>query len=205
MLTLWGRLNSINVQKAVFALEEIGTPYQRIDAGRGFGVNDTPEYGAMNPNRLVPVLKDGDFVLWESHAIVRYLAAKHPASGLMPEDLQVRADADRWMDWMHTAFNPAFGVAFHGLVRSPGSQRQEAIQDSLSKSEEMAAILDAHLADRAYVAGEAFSMGDIPVACGAHRWFNLPTEKAPRPHMQRWYDEIMTRPAARRVLTLPIT
>jgi glutathione S-transferase len=205
MLTLWGRLNSINVQKVVLALEEIGAPYERIDAGRGFGVNDTPAYEAMNPNRLVPVLKDGDFVLWESHAIVRYLAAKHPGSGLMPDDLKLRADADRWMDWMHTAFNPAFGVAFHGLVRSPGSQTQSAIEESLTKSEEMAAILDARLADRPYVAGDAFSMGDIPVACGAHRWLNLPADKAERPHLRRWYARIMARPAAQRVLTLPIT
>src|SRR5215203_5497868 len=134
MLTLWGRVNSINVQKVHWRLEELGLAYDRIEAGREFGVVDTPEYRRMNPNGLVPTIEDDGFVLWESNAIVRYLAAK-------------RADADRWMDWQATTFTPATGPAFHGLIRTASEQRDaSAIAQSIAKAEPMAALLDAHLA-----------------------------------------------------------
>ncbi len=206
MLTLWGRLNSINVQKVVWALEELGLPYERTDAGRGFGVVDTPEYGVLNPNRLVPTLRDGDFVLWESNAIVRYLAANHDAGGLWPADLRVRADADRWMDWQTTTFGPAMGPAFHGLIRTaPEKQDRAAIAASIASAEPMAALLDVHLADRPYVAGDAFTMGDISAGAAAHRWLNLPIERQARPNIERWHGQLLERPAAAKVLVAPIT
>lgn len=204
-VTLWGRLNSVNVQKVAWALEEAALPYRRIDAGERFGGNDTPEYRAMNPNGLVPVIEDDGFVLWESNAIVRYVAAKAPASGLQPTDLRARADADRWMDWAITSFIPAVRPAFMGLVRAPGSVPEAEIARAVEEAQALAAILDSHLAARPYLAGDAFTMGDIPLGCGAHRWLNLPLDRAPAPRLERWYASLAARPAAAGVLTLPIT
>jgi glutathione S-transferase len=205
MIRLWGRKNSINVQKALWCIEELGLPYERIDAGRGYGVTDTPEYRSMNPNGLVPTIEDDGFVLWESNAIVRYLSNKHAQGALWPTEPKQRADADRWMDWQATAFTPAFGPIFHGLVRTPGSRTREEIEAAIAASENFAAILDARLADRAYVAGDRFTMGDIPAGAAAFRWLNLPIERRRLPHLERYVKELLARPAAQKVLILPLT
>ena len=206
MLKLWGRLNSINVQKAVLALEELGLAYERTDAGLQFGINRTPEYLAMNPNGLVPTLDDDGFVLWESNAIVRYLCAKHSAGKLWPEDLKVRADADRWMDWQTATLSSAMGAGFMGLVRLPPEKRNpEAIADSLAKTTKLVGMLDAHLAGRDCIAGAEYGMADIVLAPIMHRWFNMPCDRAAAPNAERWYAKLMHRPACARVLTLPIT
>src|SRR5829696_9275573 len=126
MLTLWGRVNSINVQKVHWCLKELGLAYDRIEAGREFGVVDTPEYRRMNPNGLVPTIEDDGFVLWESNVIVRYLAARHGAGRLYPDDLRVRFDAERWMDWQATTLWPALRPVFIGLVRTPVAERDSS-------------------------------------------------------------------------------
>ena len=205
MITLWGRKNSINVQKALWCIEELGLAYERIDAGRGYGVTDMPAYGRMNPNRLVPTIEIDGFVLWESNTIVRYLSAIHSPGQLWPTDPKVRADADRWMDWQATAFTPAFGPVFHGVVRTPGSRSREEIEAAIAASENYAAILDAQLADRRYVTGETFTMGDIPAGAAAFRWLNLPIERQPRPNVERYVADLLSRPAAQKVLILPLT
>ncbi len=204
MITLWGRINSVNVQKVVLALEETALPYRRIDAGRGYGVTDTPEYRAMNPNALVPVIEDGGFVLWESNAIVRYLAARAPGSGLLPEDLRARADADRWMDWASGTLIAGMGDAFHGIVRGPGSRPPEAVAASVAATERAFDILEERLAGRPYLAGEAFTVADIPAGCAAHRWLNMPVERASRPRLEAWYGRLRERPASAAALLLPI-
>ena len=195
MLKLWGRANSINVQKALYCIEELGLPYERIDAGRGYGVVDTDEYRAMNPNSLVPTLQDGDFVLWESNS----------DGDLWPRDLCVRAAADRWMDWQQTSITPAISTAFHGLVRTPGSRTPQDIDESAAKTDALFLILDAHLAGRTWLEGERFSMAECVIAPAVHRWLNMPVQHSDIPHVRRWYDAIMSRPAAQRVMTLPIT
>ena len=206
MLTLWGRLSSINVQKVVWALEELGLAYQRNEAGGPFGVVDTPEYRRLNPNGLVPVVEEDGFVLWESNAIVRYFCAKDGAGGLLPDDLRVCADADRWMDWQATTFTPATHQAFHGLIRTAPEKRDPAaIAASVAKTEPMAALLDAHLAERPYVTGDAFTMGDIAVGAAAHRWLNLPIERETRPNVEAWYARLKARPGAQQILQLPVT
>ncbi len=206
MLTLWGRTNSINVQKAHWCIEELGLPYRRIDAGREFGIVDTPEYRRMNPNALVPTIEDDGFVLWESNAIVRYLAAKHATGTLWPDDPRVRADADRWMDWQATAFTPAQGPAFHGLVRTAPDKRDSvAIAQAIAKSEPFAALLDTHLAERRFVTGDAFTAGDVAVGAAVHRWLNLPISRERRPNIERYHGELLRRPAAAKVLVTPIT
>ena len=206
MLRIWGRLSSVNVQKVVWCADELGLDYERRDAGGKFGVNDTPEYLAMNPNGLVPVIEDGGFVLYESNAIVRYLAAR-ASSGLFPSDLRKRADVDRWMEWQSTNYTPAMGPAFWQLVRTPADKRDAAaVEASRAKSEKLTGVLDAHLAGRAYLSGDAFTAADLVVACAAHRWLHLPLQREPRPHVERWYAQLKARPASRQVTSqVPIT
>jgi len=122
MLKIWGRVNSVNVKKALWCAEELGLKYERVDAGMQFGVTKTPEYLRMNPNSLVPTIEDDGFVLWESHTIVRYLSAKHSMGKLHPSDLKARADAERWMDWAFT-FQTAMRAVFWGLIRTPAEKR----------------------------------------------------------------------------------
>ena len=205
MLTIWGRLTSVNVQKVVLAADELGLPYQRREAGGAHGIVGTPAYRAMNPNGQVPVIEEDGFVLWESNAIVRYLAASHGEGSLWPREPRARADADRWMDWQTTEWTPGMRDAFWNLVRTPPERRDAAaLKASFEASEARAAILDAHLAGRRFVAGDALTMGDIALLCAAHRWLNLPAERVDRPHLRRWYEALMARPSARATLLLPI-
>ncbi len=206
MLKFWGRLSSINVQKVVWAALEAGVAFERADAGAAFGVVDTAWYGALNPNRLVPVIDDDGFVLWESNVIVRYLCAKYAPGRLYPDDLKLRFDAERWMDWQQTTLNPAGRDAFMQLVRTPADKRNAAlIEQSRAKSEPLLRMLDAHLASRRYLTGDEFTMADIPIGCQVHRWYGLPLERPAVPDLTRWYEDVSTRAAARSVLTLPIT
>ena len=206
MLKIWGRVNSVNVKKALWALEELGLKYERIDAGMEHGVNTTPEYRRMNPTGLVPTIEDDGFVLWESNAIVRYLAAKHAAGSLWPDDLRARADADRWMDWKHTTFWPAIRTLFLGLMRTaPDKRDPRALEESRLKTAEVLGILDAHLKTREYLAGDAFTMGDIPLGCGIWRWMALPIERPALPNVQRWFDSLARRPAYKKTVMLPLS
>ena len=204
MLKLWGRLNSLNVQKVVLALEEAGVAYERTDAGLQFGINKTPEYLAKNPMGLVPLFEDGDFVLWESNAITRYICAKYMPA-LYYNDLQARADAERWMDWQAT-LNGALVPAFYNLVRAEPSKRDmSAVEASLQKTAELFAMFDAHLRGRDFVAGQQFGFGDLGLAPIVHRWLHMPCERASIPHVEAWYQRLMQRQAFKRVLTLPLS
>jgi glutathione S-transferase len=206
MLVIWGRSNSVNVQKVLWCCEEMALEYERRDAGAAFGVVDTPAYRRLNPNGLVPTIEDDGFVLWESHAIVRYLAAKHAQGGLWPADPKSRADADRWMDWKHTTFWPAIRTLFLGLVRTaPEARDAKALEDSRLKTAEVLRIADAALARRAYLGGDALTMGDIALGCGIWRWMALPIERPPLPNVQRWFESLAQRPAYRKIVMLPLT
>ena len=151
MLKIWGRTNSVNVKKALWAAEELGLKYERVDAGMQFGVTKTPEYLKMNPTALVPTIDDDGFVLWESHSIVRYLAAKHAPGTLCPADPKARADAERWMDWAFT-FQNAMRNVFWGLIRTPPEKRDpKAIEEGRKKSIELLAIPESILSKKAYI------------------------------------------------------
>lgn len=200
MLTIWGRISSVNVQKVAWCADELGLPYERRDVGGKFGGNDTPEYLAMNPNGLVPVIEDEGFVLYESNAIVRYLCAKHGARSMWPEDLRARADVDRWMEWQSTGYTPAMWGAFWQLIRTPAEKRDAGlIESSRAKTEKLSGILDAHLAGRRFLAGDDFTAADVVVGCAAHRWLNLPISRQARPNLERWYADLKSRPASRQV------
>jgi glutathione S-transferase len=206
MLVIWGRDNSVNVQKVLWCCAEMALGYERIDAGGAFGVVNTPPYRSLNPNGLVPTIDDDGFVVWESHAIVRYLAAKHAAGSLWPNDLKTRAEADRWMDWTHTTFWPAIRTLFLGLIRTPPEQRDaRALEESRLKTAEVLRVVDARLQTADYLAGETFTMGDIPLGCGIWRWMALPIERPPLPGVERWFESLARRPAYRQIVMQPLS
>ncbi len=204
MLQLWGRLSSINVRKVVLCAQVLGLELPRTDAGLAHGIVDTPDYRQRNPNGLVPLLQDGDFTLWESNAIVRYLCAREKR--LYPDDLRQRFDAERWMDWQQTTLNPAGSPGFKQWIRTPAEQRNaQVIAQSVAATEPLFAMLDEHLSRQAFVAGDALTMADIPIACEVHRWWGLPQPRPAWPHLERWYAGWLARPASRGVLDLPLS
>lgn len=204
MLTIWGRLSSINVQKVVWAAGEVGQAFERIEAGGPFGGLDTPEYVAMNPNRQIPVLRDGDVTLWESNTIVRYLAARY-GKGLIEADPVGRAQAERWMDWMLSELQPAMAPVLFGTVRKlPDYTDPAQIAAAVARAEAKIAILEEQLAGQPFLCDERFGVADITVGCGAHRWLNMPVERIGRPAVERWYATLMDRPAAKAALPLPV-
>jgi glutathione S-transferase len=206
MLRIWGRLSSINVRKVVLAARWMNLEFERVDAGREYGIVQTPDYLGRNPNGLVPLLEDGDFQLWESNVIVRYLCAKHSAGALYPDDLPSRFDAERWMDWQQTTLNPAGREAFIQLIRTPAEKRDaKAIAQSVAATQPLLEVLDKHLAQRPFMAGAAFTMADIPIACEMHRWLGLAIDHPARPHLDRWYRDIRGQAASRGVLDLPLS
>jgi glutathione S-transferase len=206
MLKVWGRKNSANVQKAMWAIGELALAHERIDIAGAFGRNHEPAYLGLNPNGLVPTLEDGDLVLWESNTIVRYLASLHGQGTLEPADPKARAQASQWMDWQLSVLGPAIHATFWGLVRTPPEKRDlAAIAASKTKTTAAIEILDAQLAQTAYVAGDAFSMGDIPVGVFGYRFHALVMERPPLPHFERWFAAISARPAFHdHVLAMPL-
>ena len=206
MLKVWGRKNSINVQKVLWACDEMGVPWERIDAGMAFGVNNTPAFLEMNPNGLVPVIDDNGFVLWESHAIVRYLARQHGMGTLWPSDPQIAARADQWMDWYHCSLFPDMRPIYINLVRTPPEKRDvrevEARHKLLSKN---MAILDRALSNQPYVAGQQFSMADIPLGLAAFRWYNMDLDRPGLSNLLAWFERLCARPAIKPYLELPLT
>ena len=205
MLKIWGRVNSVNVKKALWAAEELGLKYERIDAGMQYGVVDTPEYRKMNPNGLVPTLEEDGFILWESHSIVRYLAAKYGMGNLCPEDLKARADAERWMDWAFT-FQGAMRAVFWGLIRTlPEKRDHKAIEEGRIRSAQLLEVLEKNLVKKPFVSGKALTMGDIPIGCEVQRWMRVPIERPALPGLQAWFDRLLARAPFRQHVDLPLT
>jgi glutathione S-transferase len=204
MITVWGRETSSNVQIVVWALTELGLPYERIDAGGKFGRTDTEEYRRMNPNRLVPVLQDGDLALWESAAIVRYLGAKYGNEQFWPSDPARRAPLDMWAEWIKTTFGPALLTGlFWPLIGVPAEKRDPAaFAAAEQRMKGLAALLDERLAmSGPYLGGEDICFADILVGTLLYRYFTLEFERADTPHLRAYYERLTTRRAyAERVM-----
>jgi glutathione S-transferase len=206
MLKIWGRKNSINVQKVMWAVGELGIPAERIDAGMAHGVVNEPWYATYNPNRLVPTIDDGGVVLWESNVIVRYLAAKHALGSLMPADPVARARCEMWMDWQQNMPMQGLSPLFLGLIRTPPDKRDaEALRKAAQSVETAMRMLDHQLAGRAFVGGDHLTVADIPVGCATYRWYALPVEHADLPNLRAWYDRLTQRPAFVEHVMLPLT
>lgn len=205
MLKIWGRKNSSNVRKALWCAEEAGLAYERIDAGGAFGLVNEAPYRALNPNGVVPTLDDDGFILWESNTIVRYLAARY-APDLYPQDLQVRASAEKWMDWATSSFAAPFRTVFWGTLRTPPEQRDAAvIAAGIEACAKALAVPEQVLASQPYLSGEHFGMGDIPLGSFIYAWFEMPIERPASPHLEAWYARLRERPAYRRAVMTELT
>jgi len=196
MIEIWGRRNSSNVIPVLWAVAETGQAYRRHDVGGSFGGLDTPEYLAMNPNGLVPTLVDGDVTLWESNAIIRYLAAQYCAESLWHPDPGTRALADRWMEWAKSTGIPATMGLFFATVRTePEARDPAAIEKFTEATAKVWKFLDAHLAGKDYLAGDHLTMGDLPLGALAHRYFHMDVARPELAHVAAWYERLGARPA----------
>ena len=205
-MKVWGRPNSINVQKVLWCCRELDLSPQLIVVGGEFGGTHEPEYIAVNPNRLVPALEDDGLILWESNVIVRYLAQKFGAGDLCPDDIQRRFDCERWMDWQATTLWPALRPVFIGLIRTPKEKfNPEAQKRDEARCATVVELLDERLADRQFVGGDAFSMADIPFGVSTYRWYALDIDHPSLPNLRRWYNSLTERPAFRREVMLPLS
>ena len=195
-ITIWGRANSVNVQKVLWCLHELDLAYERIDAGMAFGKNREPEYLAMNPNGRVPTLVVGDFVLWESNSIMRYLVRAYgPQSSLYPQAPKVRSGVDRWLDWTLSTLQPVDRPVFWALVRTPADQRDmAAIQKDADAEAVQWRIVDAQLSTRRYIEGDDFTLADIALGAYARRWFGVQGITKPTfANLERWYAQFAGR------------
>lgn len=200
-LTLWGRASSANVQKTLWALEELGLPYAHRLVGGQHGGLDDPHYRAMNPNGLVPVLQDGALTVWESHATLRYLAAAYGQDLLWRADPAERAIVDQWTDWTSTTFQPGWIAVFWLLVRTPKPEHDaRAIAAAHAKTVSALRILDANLADRDYLAGDRLSYADIAAGVSLYRWFTMNIDRPAMPGVENWYLRLQQRPAFRKAV-----
>ncbi|KEY57790.1 glutathione S-transferase family protein [Serratia sp. DD3] len=206
MLTIWGRKNSNNVKKVLWCAGELGLNFTHINAGGAYGKVNEAAYRALNPNGLVPLLQDDDFVLWESNTIVRYLAAKFGQPPFYPQDLQARAAAEKWMDWQIAPIAAPFRTLFWGIVRTEPEQRDnQQIEAAIKEMEHHLDIVEQTLANQPYLSGETFGIGDIPLGTFIYAWFEMPIKRQPRPHMERWYQQLCARPAYQSAVMLPLS
>ncbi|MGM4927882.1 glutathione S-transferase family protein [Tardiphaga sp. 619_E2_N8_5] len=207
-LQIWGRANSVNVQKVLWCCHELDVAYERIDAGMQFGRNSEADYLAMNPNGRVPTLVQGDFVLWESNSIMRYVALAYGAtSRLYPSTPKVRAGMERWLDWTLTTLQPAERPLFWGLVRTPVADRDmAALQKAADANALLWEMVDRQLSRQTWMEGDDFSLADIAIGCYARRWFGVEGVTRPAlPHLQRWYQAISVRPGFQTYVAPPLS
>jgi len=202
MMRLWGRKSSINVQKVLWCLVELGLKegkdFERIDAGLQFGLNNTPEFLKMNPNGLVPTLEDGGLVLWESNTIMRYLVSQHDKKGRFPKGVAAQYNSEKWMDWQLATFWPPLRTTFLGLTRTPEAERNyDVLLKCYQETNKTLGLLDQALGSQAYCSGNQFNIGDIVVALGVHRWVLLnatfPEKTGPRSELknvERWLKQL---------------
>jgi len=203
-MKLFARRTSSNSQKVLWFLGEVGLEYEFVATGGDAGGLDTPEYRAINPNGVVPTLVDGDLAVWESHTILRYLAAAHAPERYWPEDPAERSQIDRWMDWSQAQLDPSFMALFWGYWRTPEAERDDdANRIQVARCRRYMAILDHALSDRAYLAGDRLSLADIPVGALMYRYANLDVTADPPPNVARWYAALTEREAFQTHVMIP--
>jgi glutathione S-transferase len=205
-ITVWGRKDSSNVQKVVWCCDELGLGFERLDIGGRFGGNKESPYLKLNPNGLVPTIKDGDFILWESNSIVRYLTEKYGRGKLTCATPEERANCNRWMDWQLTTVGPAMAPLFWGWIRTPAEKRDPAaLENGRLKAAHAWRILNDYLEGKAYVAGKEFTMGDIPLGVWVYRWFHLPIERPELSQLNAWYQRLSDRPGFQKHIMIPLS
>lgn len=205
MLKVWGRRSSFNVQKVMWLIGELGLDHQHIPAGGSFGGLDTPEFRAMNPHGRVPVIDDDGTIVWESHTILRYLAARFGAGRFWPGDAAERSRTERWMDWSQVELQPAFlGDIFWGFYRTPEAQRDwPRIRRGIERCNAYFGLLERWLDGRSHMLGDELTLADIPIGATLYRYFNLEIERPALPHVEAWYVRLLERTAYREHVMIP--
>lgn len=194
MLKIWGREDSVNVQKVMWCVRELDLPHERIDAGRGYGLVGEPWYRAKNPNGLVPTIEEDGFVLWESNAIVKYLCAKHSAGKLSPLDPHAYADADRWMTWQASTLAPAMReLRLSSAAPGTGGTASVAFVNAMANAVHVWNVLNDRLEGREYIMGAAFTMADIVFGAHLHHWISKASGQPAFSHLQGWYARLRRR------------
>lgn len=195
MLTLWGRTSSANVQKVAWLIAELGLEVDRKDVGGPFGGLDSPEYGAMNPNRLIPTLQDGDTAVWESEAVLRYLGSQYGAV-YFPEDPKQRAAIDQWMCWNQSTWFPAISQPFLMIMKTPVTERDPRQMSQMMETlNTRLALVEAQLETRKFLAGDHLTLADFSFSTWLYRYFTLEIERPEFKKLQDYYAGLCARPA----------
>ncbi len=203
-ITVWGRLSSSNVQKVIWTLGELELPFEHIVVGGLAKGTDAPDYRAMNPNGLVPTIRDGDLVLWESNAIVRYLSAEYGSGLLFPLEARDRAIVDQWADWTATTFQPSWSAVFAARVRTPlDSQNPDAITKAIANAERQFEILDRRLVDVPFLAGDELTYADLIAGIGLYRWTTMDIPRRTFANVTAWHQRLRERPAYVKAVEVP--
>ena len=205
-MKVWGRTNSINVQKVLWLADECGLKYDRIDVGGPYGGNDQQWYLDINPNGVVPTVEEEGRIFWESNSILRYLAAKYAPGTLWPTDPAERSEAERWMDWQLTTLHVGMRSVYYALVRTPADKRDmQVVAATAAEVGKLWGRVDQALVGRDYLGGDHFTMGDIAVGCWLHSWFALDLQRPHLPNLGVWYRRLQKRPAYTKHVMVPLT
>jgi glutathione S-transferase len=203
MITIYGRATAWNVRKVLFFLEDAGIPYERLDYGRGFAATNTPEFLALNPNGMVPVMVDNGTVVWESHTVLRYLAAKYGPESYYPVDLKHRTVADQWLDWKIAHVSPAIRPLFFRHFLKMGEFTDREVEEGETECAKLFTILNDQLAKTgAYAAGRGITIADSSLGMAVHRWLNLPVKRPALPHIERYYAALSKLPSYEKTIRI---
>jgi glutathione S-transferase len=206
MVTIWGRNTSSNVQKVLWLCEEIGLKFDRKDVGGAFGGLDTPQFMALNPNKSIPVIEDGGTVVWESHAILRFLAAKHGPDDIYPAKPAARALVEQWLDWHLGTLAPAITPVFLACFRTPAAARNEAeLARQVAHLTSAMTLLEREIAGRAYIAGDKLTIADVAFGNSIWRWFAFPFGRPKLPNLEAWQARVAERPGHRMHIAQPVS
>jgi glutathione S-transferase len=206
-IKIWGRASSGNVKKVLVVAEELNIPFKRIDAGLQFGVVDTPEYRKLNPNGRVPTIEDGDYVLWESHAICRYFAMRYDGEAIYPKEPKARAGVDRWLDWTLASVAPVEVPVFWSTIRTPPEKQDKAlIAENVKKLAAVFQIMEDRLAGRPYLEGDSATLADLVLGIFSYRYLkNSFIERPATPRMEAWTERLRVRPSYQKWVDEPLT
>ena len=207
MLKIWGRKNSLNVQKVLWCCAELDLPFERVDWAGEFGGNDDPTYRAMNPNGRVPTIQNGTDIVWESNSCIRYLCNATPGGErLLPQDAYGRSKVERWMDWQLATLNPPVVTLHIGHIRTPPEKRNAAALETARKQAiEQLQVIDRQVAQQPYLAGDSLTLADIGNGIQTYRWFNYPIERPDLPHLKAWFDRLNERPGFQAHIVAPLS
>lgn len=205
MLRVYGRKNSINVQKVLWLIDELALPFEHVPAGGNFGVLDTPKFLAMNPHGKIPVICDDTTVIWESQTILRYISAKYGKPQFWSDDPYVRSQVEQWMDWSQSTLQPEFmnGI-FWGFYRTPENLRNiEAIQRSIETCSNYFKLLDNYLENKLFLCGSNISLADIAIGTLLYRYFELDIKRPQIPNVEAWYSRLKSRAPYQKNVMIP--